>query len=221
MPHKGLTMLDINVDIPEGTVANFEAAIKRYHTDLGNSQRVAVRRGVIAFIQKVRGRTLKAKESIPARAVTRYKGDGPKYITPKGKNQKPQPRWIVRRRDQSQRFTFVRHREGVDTLAAAREKFGAIKRHGLARKSWGLFMTHLFNRANPEDKNPAAVIKSGLTEGYIREVITGDNPRVEALLVNRLGYICDATSDAAIAEAMAKATNQINGLIQKQVDKGL
>lgn len=214
-------MIDINVDIPKEQLRAFKAAFTRYHTDLGNSQKVAVRRGVIAFIQKVRARTRKAKDHIPPKAITQYKGDGPKYITPKGKKQRPQPRWVVKRRDQSSRFTYIKHHKDAESLAAAREKFGKIKRWGLAKTSWGLFMTHLFNRANPENKNPAAKVKSGMTEGYIREYVTGSNPRVVALLVNRLGYIRDATSDAAIAEAMSKATSQINGFIQKRLDKGI
>lgn len=221
MPHKGLTMLEINADIPQETVKAFEDAFTRYQTDLGNSQATAVRRGVVAFITKVRSRTLKAKEKIPAKAVTRYDGDGPKYITPKGKRQEPQPRWTVRRRDQSKSNTYVKHAKGITTATAAREKFGKIRRWGLARTSWGLFMTHLFGRANPEGKNPEAKVRDGLTSGYLREYVTGSNPRVEALLVNSLGYITEATSDAALSEAMQKATNQINGYINNRLKEGL
>ena len=47
------------------------------------------------------------------------------------------------------------------------------------------------------------------------------NPRVEALLVNSLGYITEATSDAALSEAMQKATNQINGYINNRLKEGL
>ena len=221
MPDKGLTMLEINAAIPKETVKAFEDAFTRFHTDLGNGIGTAIRRGVVSFITKVRSRTLKAKEMIPAKAITRYTGDGPKYITPKGKRQEAQPRWIVRRRDQSSRNTFVKHAKGVTTETAAHEKFGKIRRWGLARKSWGLFMTHLFGRANPEGKNPEAKIKDGLTSGYFREYITGSNPRVEALLVNSLGYISAATSDADIEEAMQKATSQINGFIEKKLKEGL
>ena len=117
MPDAGVTMLEINADIPKETVKDFEDAFTRYRTDLGNSQGVAVRRGVVAFITKVRSRTLKAKQKIPAKAVTRYEGDGPKYITPKGKRQEAQPRWIVRRRDQSKRNTYVKHAKGITTEA--------------------------------------------------------------------------------------------------------
>ena len=221
MPHKGLTMLEINVEIPKETVAAFESAFTRFQTDLGYSQKVAVRRGVVSFIQKVRTRTLRAKEYIPQKRVTRYSGSGPKYITPKRKGQKPQPRWTVRKRDGSPQHTYAKHAAGVDTAEAARAKFGKIRRWGLARTSWGLFMTHLFNRANPEGKNPAAKVRNGLTEGYIKEIVTGSNPRVEAVLVNRLGYIGEATSDAAIAEAMQKAANQMNGYIDKKLKEGL
>ena len=214
-------MLEINAEIPKETIKAFEDAFTRYRTELGNGMGTAIRRGVISFITKVRSRTLKAKEKIPAKAVTRYDGDGPKYITPKGKRQEPQPRWIVRRRDQSKRNTYVKHAKGITTATAARDRFGRIRRWGLARTSWGLFMTHLFGKANPEGKNPEAKIRDGLTSGYFHEFVTGSNPRVEALLVNSLGYITDATSDAAIAEAMQKATAQINGYINKKINEGL
>ena len=56
-----------------------------------------------------------------------------------------------------------------------------------------------------------------MAEGYLREVVTGPNPRVEVLIVNKLDYIREAFPEAALSEAMVAATNSIN----KQIDAGL
>ena len=56
-----------------------------------------------------------------------------------------------------------------------------------------------------------------MTEGYLREIVTGTNPRVEVLIVNKRDYIREALPEAALSDAMAAATRYIDG----QIDKGL
>lgn len=208
-------MLSISAEIPASVVADFSRACDRFRTELGNSQAVAVRRGTIALVRGLRARTAKAKRQVPLKDVTRYRGDGPKYITPKGRRQKPQPRWAIRRRGGDRERVYVKPAE---SRAAARLLPSAqYMRWGLARKSWGWFMQSLFNRANPESANPKAVVRPDMVESSLREVVTGANPRIEVTLVNKLGYIRDALPENALAAAMSAATKYIDG----QIDRGI
>ena len=54
-------VLEISAQVPETTVASFLKALDGYRTQLGNTQKVAVRRGTIALIRSLRARTPKAK----------------------------------------------------------------------------------------------------------------------------------------------------------------
>lgn len=207
-------ILDISASVPEATIRDFARACDRYRDELGNSQAVAIRRGVIALVRGLRARTAKAKRQAPLKDVTRYDGPGPKYITPKGKKQKPLPRWAIRRRGGQDAKTYVKPAE---TRAEARRKGGQYTRWGLAKHSWGWFMKALFKRAEQTGGNPATKIDPRMTEGYLREIVTGTNPRVEVLIVNKLDYINDALPASALNDAMAAATRYIDG----QIDKGL
>jgi hypothetical protein len=181
---------------------------------LGNSQAVAIRRGTIALVRGLRARTTRAKRQAPLKDVTRYDGPGPHYITPKGKNQKSQHRWAIKRRGGQDAKTYVKP---ADTRAEARSRFGQYTRWGLARHSWGWFMKALFKRGELTGGNPKTKIDGRMAEGYLREIVTGTNPRVEVLIVNKLDYIREALPEAALSDAMAAATRYIDG----QIDKGL
>lgn len=207
-------ILDISASVPEETIRDFTRACGRYRDELGNSQAVAVRRGTIALVRGLRARTKKAKRQAPLKDVTKYAGEGPHYITPKGKGQKPQHRWAIRRKGGADAKTYVKP---ADTRAEARRRFAKYTRWGLARHSWGWFMKALFRRSEQTGGNPKTKIDSRMTEGYLREVVTGANPRVEVLIVNKLDYIREALPEAALSEAMAAATRYIDG----QIDKGL
>ncbi len=207
-------ILDISANVPEATVRDFVRACTRYRDELGNSQAVAIRRGTIALIKGLRARTAKAKKQAPLKDVTKYDGPGPRYITPKGKGQKSQRRWAIRRRGGADTKTYVKP---ADTRAEARRKFANYTRWGLARHSWGWFMKALFKRAEVTGGNPKTKIDDRMTEGYLREIVTGTNPRVEVLIVNKLDYIREALPEAALSEAMAAATRYIDG----QINKGL
>ena len=227
MPHKGLNVvaaiLDISATVPEATVRDFTRACGRYREALGNSQSVAIRRGTIALVKGLRARTVKAKRQAPLKDVTKYDGPGPHYITPKGKNQKAQHRWAIRRRGgQDVKFYTKPYKPKPDddlitSKAAARDKWAQYTRWGLAKHSWGWFMKALFKRSEQTGGNPKTKIDPRMVEGYRRETVTGTNPRVEILIVNKLDYIRKALPEAALADAMAAATRYIDG----QIDNGL
>lgn len=208
---------DIGATVPQANIDGFLRACDRYKDELGNSQAVAIRRGTIALVKSLRARTAKAEKMAPTSDVTRYDGrwEGkPNYITPKGKGQKAQHRFAIHRYGGNRAKTFVKP---ADSRADARRRFGKYTRYGLARLSWGWFMKALFNRSVPDEKNPKAKIDGRMTEGYLREIVTGQNPRVEVLIANKLDYIRDALPPGALEEAMTAATNSINA----QIDRGL
>ena len=208
-----MSILDISASVPEATIRDFTRACDRYRDELGNSQAAAIRRGTIALVKGLRARTAKAKRQAPLKDVTRYDGPGPKYITPKGKKQKPMPRWAIRRRGGQDAKTYVKP---AKTRADARRKGGQYTRWGLAKHSWGWFMKALFKRAEQTGGNPKTKIEPRMAEGYLREIVTGTILRVEVLIVNKLDYIREALPEAALTDAMAAATRYIDG----QIDKG-
>ena len=207
-------ILDISASVPEATIRDFTRACDRYRDELGNSQAVAIRRGTIALVRGLRARTTRAKRQAPLKDVTRYDGPGPHYITPKGKNQKAQHRWTIKRRGGQDAKTYVKP---ADTRAEARQRFAQYTRWGLARHSWGWFMKALFKRGELTGGNPKTKVDGRMAEGYLREVVTGPNPRVEVLIVNKLDYIREALPEAALSDAMAAATRYIDG----QINNGL
>lgn len=203
----------ISMRVPQDTIRDFGRACNRYRDELGNSQKVAIRRGTIALIRGLRARTAKSKRQAPLRDITRYDGPGPHYITPKGRNQKAQHRWAIRRHGGDRETTYVKP---ADTRADARRLYGQYTQWGLAKHSWGWFMHALFRRAEQTGGNPKTKIDPRMVEGYIRET-SGDRSGVEVLIVNRLDYIRAALPETALASAMAAATRYIDG----QIDKGL
>lgn len=209
------TVLDINASVPKETIDAFLKACDGYKDKLGNSQRVAVRRGTIAFIKSVRARTPKSKEMAPLRDVSEYMGTGPHYITPKTGRFKGQAlhRYAIKRKGGTRVYIHP-----AESRADARERHGKYTKWGLAKKSWGWFMHALFNRANPEDANPKAKVDSRMVECTpLREIVTGGNPRVEVTIVNKLDYISAIVPDGEIAAAMGAATRSI----EAQINKGL
>lgn len=208
-------VLEISAQVPETTVASFLKALDGYRTQLGNTQKVAVRRGTIALIRSLRARTPKAKKQVAASAVKQYGGNGPHWITPKGKHQKSQRRFTITRRGGADTRVYTCP---ADSRADARKRHGQLTRWGLAKKSWGWFMQTLFNRSNPDAANPKAKVDGRMVEtSGIREIVTGHNPRVEVTITNKLDYMRSILPDGALAEAMRLATNSIN----KQIQSGL
>ena len=214
MPDEGLNMepaLDISAEIPEATVRGFVAAFTRYKDDLGNSQANAIRRGTIALIKSLRARTPATKKRIPRRAVQKGANTkGQRYFRVKGHEY----HWFeVNRLTADGRET--KHYLG-DSAAEVWRKRGGIYRNKLAKKSWGHFMQLLFGRAEPND-NPNAKVTDKMAHGYLREIVTGNQPRVDVLIVNELDYITKALTPEQLDDAMRAATNYING----QIDKGI
>ncbi len=190
--------------------ADCSALIKSMRTmqeKTGRSQAECVRRGTIELLKSLRKRTAQAAKSVPKKDVRPYTGDGPHYITPKGKNQKSQHRFtVVRRAPSPDSYGFA---YPANSAAQARREHGKIAKWGLAKKSWGHAMAVLFNRADAKGGNPKAQLKSGLVEGHMRDIVTGDNPRVEAEIVNKLGYITEATPAHVVDEAIRNAASSM------------
>lgn len=216
-------ILDISASVHESTIKEFLKACDRYRDKLGNTQAVAMRRGIINLIKSFRHQTPKAKKLAPVSHIHRTSpADGVAYITPKGHKQKPMPRWVVVRRGGPDKRVYIKPykpKNGdapVTTRGEARRKWGQYTRWGLAKKSWGWFMHALFNRANPEHANPKAKVDGRMTEGFLREIVTGGKPRVECLIVNKLDYIRDILPSYAIEGAMLKAIKSITA----QIDEG-
>ena len=210
-------VLDISAKVPEGVVRDFTRAFTRYRDELGNSQIVAVRRGTIALIKGLRARTAKAKQFVPLGDVMKYEGEGPKYITPKGKNQKSVRRWtVIRKRGTPQEY---KRAVTAERRSDARKQRGEIELRGLARQSWGWFMALLFNKQPPGDVgiNKMRKVDRRLVDGWRKEFVTGENPRIDITMINKLGYITEALPDGALSEAMSAATRYIDG----QIDRGL
>lgn len=61
--------------------------------------------------------------------------------------------------------------------------------------------------------------KGGDVRGYVREIVTGPNQRVEALLENNLKYITAATPEAVVDDAMRAATRTIDGIIKDALEE--
>lgn len=208
----GICEIDIG-GVDEALVANFRRAFNRYRDELGNSQAVAVRRGTIALVKSLRARTIRAKKQAPMRDVRKFMGY-PRYITIAGKA--------------LHRFEVYRHRgtpnekvyvHPAESKQDARRRSGQYKKWGLARHSWGWFMRALFHRPEQTGGNPATRIDDRMVEGHYRKIVTGSNPRVEVLIVNKLGYINNALQPNALADAMAAATRYIDGQIENGLAK--
>lgn len=183
----------------------------------GRGQAECVRRGTIELLRSLRKRTAQADKRVPKKDVRKYAGDGPHYITPKGKNQKSQHRFmVVRRAPSPDSYGFA---YPANTEAQARREHGKIAKWGLAKKSWGHAMAALFGRADAQGGNPKAHLKSGLVEGGMREIVTGDNPRVEVNIVNKLGYITEATPANVVDEAIRNAAESMEKATQRAVQE--
>ena len=122
-------------------------------------------------------------------------------------------RWAIHRHAGERAKVYVKP---ADSRAEARRRFAKYTRWGLARKSWGWFMKTLFRRSM-SSQNPRAKIDGRMVDGFLREVETGANPRVEVLIVNKLDYIRSALAENAFEESMRKATNRINGLLDRRL----
>ena len=210
-------MLDINVSIPKDTVRNFEQAFTRFHTELGNGMGTAIRRGFSALCRSLIAKTKVAPKLVPTTSVQRHDHNvlgGPSYITPKGHKQKPVPRWRITRREKSE--DSWGYSKVAQSAEQARKKYGKISKAGLAKKSWRVAKALIASR-NGNVK--AGLARSGDVRGYVREIVTGPNQRVEALLENNLRYITEATPDDVVSEAMAAATHTIDNIIKDKLEE--
>ena len=210
--------LDIAAEIPEKTISDFLAACDKYRIQLGNSQKVAVRRGVIAFLKSVRAKTMSAKQFAPLSDIRKYTGPGPHYITPKSGAFKGVAlhRYTKAGFKNHQPYTFTyigTSRQDV------RNRHGKRRNWGLAKQSWGWFMQSLFNQGDaPKNKNLRITGDMVETSG-LREIVTGAEPRVEVTLTNKLSYIRHALPGGALAAAMQAATNSINKQMQRKLEE--
>lgn len=210
-------MLEVNASIPPNTVKDFERAFTEFHTVLGNGMGTAVRRGFSALCRSLIARTKVAPKLVPTTSVQRHDHNvlgGPSYITPKGHNQKPVPRWRITRREKSE--DSWGYSKVAKSAAQARREYGKIANAGRAKQSWRVAKALIASRNGNVSHGLA---KGGDVRGYVREIVTGPNQRVEALLENNLKYITEATPESAVAEAMAAATKTIDGIIKDAIEK--
>lgn len=210
-------MLEVNANIPPNTVKDFERAFTEFHTVLGNGMGTAIRRGFSALCRSLIARTKVAPKLVPTASVQRHDHNvlgGPSYITPKGHNQKPVPRWRITRREKSE--DSWGYSKVAKSAAQARREYGKISNAGRAKQSWNVARALIASRNGNVNHGLA---RGGTVRGYVREIVTGPNQRVEALLENNLKYITEATPESAVAEAMAAATKTIDGIIKDKLEE--
>lgn len=211
-------ILDISASVPEHRIKVFQNYVTRFQEEAGMSQRVAVRRCTVALIKSLRARTKTAKKKRPLKAFRKYQGPGPKWITPTN------AKWygIPLRRFEMDGFkkdkphTFI---YAAEDKRDAWQRHGGIKRHGLAKRSWGWFMKALFNRAEGSDGGGRLKIDGRMVEGGIREVVTGSNPRIEVNIINKMDYISEALSDADLSAAMSAANDSLLWQLNKAIEE--
>ena len=207
----------MNVNIPPNTVKDFERAFTQFHTVLGNGMGTAIRRGFSALCRSLIARTKVAPKLVPTASVKRHDHNvlgGPSYITPKGHHQKPVPRWRITRREKSE--DSWGYSKVAKSAAQARREYGKISNAGRAKQSWNVARALIASRNGNVNHGLA---RGGIVRGYVREIVTGPNQRVEALLENNLKYITEATPESAVAEAMAAATKTIDGIIKDKLEE--
>lgn len=235
-------ILTISAGVSRRDLEAFSSACRRFQTELGNSQKVAVRRGVLTLIRSLRARTPEApKKSRPGEyRVVRYGGTGPRYITNPRSGSKATHgrgngltlhRWTLVRRvgtpeeNAHDYFAYARLRHNsrgkiVKDLAAERREIArlhtSVKHRGLAKKSWGWFMQKFFGRPAGNDRNPNARIRPDMVEGFFKTRKSGDAEAVDVLIHNKLKYIAAAMKPGAVSEAMRVATKTIN----ERIDNG-
>lgn len=210
-------MLEINCEVPKDTVRDFEKSFTRFHTVLGNGMGTAIRRGFSALCRSLIARTKVAPKLVPTTSVQRHDHNvlgGPSYITPKGHNQKPVPRWRITRREKSE--DSWGYSKVAQSAAQARKKYGKISNAGRAKQSWRVAKALIASRNGNVNHGLA---RGGTVRGYVREIVTGPNQRVEALLENNLKYITAATPESDVAKAMAAATKTIDGIIKDKLEE--
>ena len=232
----------VSATVPQKELDAFSAACRRFHTELGNSQKVAVRRGVLTLIRSLRARTLEAPKKSRSREfkVERYTGDGPRYVTNPRTGSKATHgrsnglvlhRWTLTRRlntpEQNTHHYFayahLKHNSRgkiVKDFAAERREIAyyhtGIKNFGLAKKSWGWFTHEFFGRGLDDGRNPKAKIRQDMVDGHFTTRKSGEVEMVDVLIYNKLKYIADAMKPGAVEEAMRTATKTIN----ERIDRG-
>ena len=123
------------------------------------------------------------------------------------------PRWRITRREKSE--DSWGYSKVAQSAAQARREYGKISKAGLAKKSWRVAKALIASR----NGNVKAGLARGDVRGYVREIVTGPNQRVEALLENNLKYITEATPDDVVSEAMAAATHTIDNIIKDKLEE--
>ena len=151
------------------------------------------------------------------KAFGKYTGDGPHYITPKSGLFKGVPlhRWTMDGYKKHQPHTFV---YAAESKRDAWQRHGRIKRHGLAKRSWGWFMKALFNRADG-DNGGRLKIDGRMVEGGIREIVTGTSPLIEVNIINKMDYISEALSDSDLSAALSAANDSLLWQLNKAIER--
>lgn len=236
--------IQFECEVDAQSIADFTKALADYQRKTQRDMRGALRSATIDLCRSLRARTRKAPKVVP-RDDVRWGEETPKYYTGKkdGKvyRRVVVTRWFKGKRSQHVHWQEVRTkyrsrktRNGISEswseatpamLREARQRFGAVRMWGLAKKSWGWFMRSLFKTAT-QDENPKAVLTGRMVEGGITEkreqlpdgTIDLQAPiKCEITLVNKLEYIRKALQPGALAMSVQKATNKIRGKVESGV----
>lgn len=213
-----------SMSVPAADVKAFTDALKRYEKETQRDMRGAVRSATLDLLRSLRARTRRAPKVVPLGYV-RWGEETPKYYTGKkdGKvyRRVVVTRWFKGKRSQHVHWQEVRTkyrsrktRNGISEswseatpamLREARQRFGAVRMWGLAKKSWGWFMRALFQHS-VKDENQHARIRSGMVD---KEMVERDGS-VSITIVNKLDYIRKALKPGALSSSLRAAANLIN-----------
>ena len=230
-------MLDITAQIEAAALARVQKLLDDVAKKTPQRLATETRRAALYICKSLKARTKKAPKRIPPKERAAYLSVvPPKYIH---SNKAGRP--LLRR------WTFVRKRGTPDVYAKhyyvytsahrakngrmvgknnAKEmselikKHGGIRRHGLAKKSWGWVAKEIYaassmgdlswKRTKGERRDPRQYVK-----GEHKPTASGAFARI----LNRLDYIRAALKPGALAEAINAATNSLEHNIRKQIER--
>ena len=201
----------LNYQFDPADKAAFDAQVARFRDVLGNTPGEAIRRGTIALCRSLQAST---KTAPRRRAVN----PDPRDRRRKNRLADGQRRFIIRRLDTRTGQPDPLYITAPDLARAKLHPAAQIRRHGLARASWGWAMQQLFSErsgARPGLVQPAGALR-------VSKRIDTAGGYSEVFIENRLHYISAALAGGrgpAVATAMARATATMRTRIDRELAK--
>ena len=196
------------ITMDESDSRRFMNAVNLYRDVLGNRSEVAMRRGLIDLIKSIRKQTIRSKKKRKAEVVRRH-GKAVKVIAKKGRFAGQKVKLFRVNVRGKWKYTV-----GDSISELKKSSFVVIKNSGLAKKSWGWLMHHIFSVGNPNSGGEAK-IPEGALSGYWHK----GKERLEFDLENALGYITSAVPKGAISTAVTAAEKSIKFKVEKVLQK--